>query len=83
MTARAALLGLAAITCACATVGSQVKDACPEVRGLVCQKGDLVCERDAARGCQRCVCRGYTAPDRTGTLRPPMDALVPAAPPGR
>ena len=78
MTARAALLALALFS-ACATVGSQVKDACPEVQGIVCQKGDLVCERDAARGCLRCVCRGYTAPDDTGTLRPPMEGLAPPA----
>jgi len=29
------------------------------------------------------VCRGYTTPDASGTLRPPMDALVPSAPPAR
>lgn len=36
MTPRAALLSLAALGSACATVGFQVKDACPEVRDLVC-----------------------------------------------
>lgn len=83
MTARAVAIALAALSSACATVGSQARDVCPEYRGLVCQKGDLICERDAARGCLRCVCRGYTEPDASGTLRPPMDGLVPTAPPAR
>lgn len=80
---RARLLLLAALAPACATVGSQVKNACPEVRDLVCREGDIACEGDAARGCLKCVCRGYTVPDASGTLRPPMDALVPSAPPAR
>lgn len=71
----------AALAAGCATVGDQVKDACPESRNLVCAQGDVVCSLDPARGCRVCACRGYTTPDASGTLRPPMDALVPSAPP--
>jgi hypothetical protein len=69
-----------ALGLACASVGEQVKDACPESRHLVCRKGDVVCSPDPARACRVCACRGYTEPDPAGTLRPPMDALYPPAP---
>ncbi len=53
---------------ACATIGSQVKDACPESAGVVCNKGDYRCTEDAARGCKVCAC-GAVKPDAGGLLK--------------
>ncbi len=74
-------LAVLALALACAPIGAQVKDACPESRQVVCRKDDVICSPDPARGCRVCACRGYTDPNASGTLRPPMDALYPPAAP--
>jgi hypothetical protein len=53
---------------ACATIGSQVKDACPESAGAVCNKGDYRCTDDPVRGCKVCAC-GAGKPDAGGLLK--------------
>jgi hypothetical protein len=74
-------LTLAAL-CACARVGEQVRDACPESRNLLCQAGNVTCSQDAARGCQVCACRGVATPDASGTLHGPVPPeQIPARPP--
>ncbi len=60
-------LGLLLLS-ACATIGSQVKDACPESAGVVCNKGDYRCTEDPARACKVCAC-GAVKADAGGLLK--------------
>jgi hypothetical protein len=64
---RIALLALLLLA-GCATIGSQVKDACPESAGVVCNKGDHRCTDDPVRGCKVCAC-GAVKPDAGGLLK--------------
>jgi hypothetical protein len=59
---RFALVLLLACGCATASIGSQVKDACPESRGLYCGTAGHRCTGDEARACQVCVCGAAQAP---------------------
>ena len=59
---RLALVLLLAAGCASASVGSQVKDACPESRDLYCGSAGHRCTGDDVRGCKVCVCGAQQAP---------------------
>jgi hypothetical protein len=53
---RLAFVLLLASGCASVSVGSQVKDACPESQGIYCGSSGHRCREDVPRGCQVCVC---------------------------
>ena len=46
----------------CASVGSQVKDACPESRDLYCGSAGHRCSEDETRGCKVCRCGAQQSP---------------------
>ncbi len=73
----ALILALLACGCASVTVGSQVKDACPESRDLCCRDSGPLCTDDPLRGCKVCVCgEGPKAPGGVQP-RPPLSNQPP------
>jgi hypothetical protein len=61
----------------CASVGSQVKDACPESRDLYCGSSGHRCSDDDVRGCKVCLCGAQQSP--AGGVQPPRPLSIPTS----